>query len=254
MRTPAEPVTSMEAAESTDPTEAAQSLETTADDETTADAAPSALPALWRLPFELAWRAFRAGSRPVGAVLRGPDGAVVALGRNRSREAVAPPGQLAGSDIAHAEINVLAQLPGGRDYYDHRLYTTLEPCLLCSSALINAHVGGVVYASPDPVWKEVADLPRVGGIVARRWVPRSGPAPGPLAVLGALLMDLWNARHAPSTPGGCGYPTLAARCLRIEGLLEADCAETAYQLLLPSIRTALNGTHREAHQQAHRRA
>ena len=54
------------------------------------------LPGPWHLPFELAWEALRAGSRPVGAVLYGPEGNVVAAGRNRSREPDAPPGQLAG--------------------------------------------------------------------------------------------------------------------------------------------------------------
>src|SRR5690349_9298249 len=92
----------------------------------------TALPAIWRLPFELAWEAFRAGSRPIGAALINADGEVVASGRNRSQETVAPPGQLAGAAIAHAEINVLAQLSPRRRYEDHLLFTTLEPCLLCS--------------------------------------------------------------------------------------------------------------------------
>ncbi|WP_408907324.1 deaminase [Streptomyces cavernicola] len=51
--------------------------------------------------------------------------------------------------MAHAEINVLAQLSARRRYLDHRLYITLEPCLLCSSTLIHAHVGTVVYAASD---------------------------------------------------------------------------------------------------------
>ncbi|WPO76351.1 MULTISPECIES: hypothetical protein [unclassified Streptomyces] len=90
------------------------------------------LPAAWRLPVALAWEAFGAGSRPIGAALLDADGAVVACGRNRSQEAAAPPGQLAGAAIAHAETNVLAQLRSRRRYGDHRLFTTLEPRLLCS--------------------------------------------------------------------------------------------------------------------------
>ncbi|MGW2833173.1 deaminase [Streptomyces sp. NPDC001286] len=92
------------------------------------------IPAVWRLPFELAWEAFRAGSRPVGAVLYDAGGRVVAAGRNRAQEAQAPRGQLAGTAIAHAEISALAQLPAGRRRDGHRLHTTLEPCLLCSGS------------------------------------------------------------------------------------------------------------------------
>lgn len=88
------------------------------------------LPTPWRLPFELAWEAFRAGSRPIGAVLVDGAGRLLATGRNRSQESTAPPGQLVGTALAHAEINALAQLPAGRRYEDHRLYTTLEPRLL----------------------------------------------------------------------------------------------------------------------------
>jgi hypothetical protein len=46
-------------------------------------AAPASLPAPWQLPFELAWEALRAGSRPVGAMLYDPEGQAVTAGRNR---------------------------------------------------------------------------------------------------------------------------------------------------------------------------
>jgi tRNA(Arg) A34 adenosine deaminase TadA len=61
------------------------------------------LPALWQLPFELAWEALRAGSRPIGAVLLDGAGRPVATGRNRSQESTAPPRQLADTAIAHAD-------------------------------------------------------------------------------------------------------------------------------------------------------
>ncbi|MEV6289123.1 hypothetical protein AB0M41_01530 [Streptomyces sp. NPDC051896] len=56
--------------------------------------------------------------------------------RAGGRETDTPPGQPAGTDLAHAEINALAQVPAGPRHPGHRLHTTLEPCLLCSSALI----------------------------------------------------------------------------------------------------------------------
>ncbi|MEV5877235.1 nucleoside deaminase [Streptomyces sp. NPDC052101] len=122
------------------------------------------LPTPWQLPFELAWEALRAGSRPVGAVPYDPEGHVVAAGRNRSRETDAPPGQPAGTDLAHAEINALAQLPAGRRHPGHRLHTTLEPCLPCGSALIHAHV------------------PQVGGAIGARWARRGRCGRSPCSV------------------------------------------------------------------------
>jgi tRNA(adenine34) deaminase len=66
--------------------------------------------AAWRQAFELAWESFVAGSPPVGAVVVAPDGSVVARGRSRRSESMAPHNQLAGSRLAHAEVNALAQL------------------------------------------------------------------------------------------------------------------------------------------------
>jgi tRNA(Arg) A34 adenosine deaminase TadA len=197
------------------------------------------VPALWRLPFELAWEAFRAGSRPIGAAILDGDGQVVATGRNRSQESTAPPGQLVGTAIAHAEINALAQLPAGRRYENHRLYTTLEPCLLCSSALIHAHVRHVVYAASDAYWTGIENVPGVGGRIGARWARREGPVDGPLAVFSELLMNLWALLHSPAEAGiqggGAVSTALARRCLTVDGLLDAPTAEAAYQRVLPHL-------------------
>ncbi|MEU0585844.1 nucleoside deaminase [Streptomyces sp. NPDC006132] len=187
----------------------------------------SALPQPWHLPFELAWEALRAGSRPVGAVLVDADGRVVAAGRNRSEETTAPPGQLAGTAIAHAEVNALAQLPTGTradDGHGLRLYTTLEPCLLCSGALIHSHVRHVVYAAADPMWRGVENVPGVGGLIAERWARREGPVGGPLAAFSRLLMDTWTMARAAAVPTAPG-----------PGLLDAPTVHAAYAALLPHL-------------------
>ncbi|MGW7369787.1 nucleoside deaminase [Streptomyces sp. NPDC054841] len=203
------------------------------------DASAATVPEIWRLPFELAWEAFRAGSRPVGTVLVDAADRVVARGRNRSQEATAPPGQLGGAAIAHAEINVLAQLPSQHRYEDHRLCTTLEPCLLCSSALIHAHVGTVVYAAPDGLWRGIENVPQVGGLIARRWARREGPVEGPLAVFGAMLMDAWALHHAPPADEHPVDPCLARarRCLQTQGFLDAPDVHVAYRLAWPHLVT-----------------
>ena len=102
----------------------------------------------WQACFEMAWDAFLAGTIPVGAALSGPSGAIVARGRNRILDA---PGQrLAGSRLAHAEVDVLAQLSSSSRYRDHVLYSTLEPCLLCVGATLYSTVGRIEYAAADP--------------------------------------------------------------------------------------------------------
>ncbi|MER6569390.1 nucleoside deaminase [Streptomyces sp. NPDC001093] len=191
------------------------------------------MPAPWRLAFEPAWEALRAGSRPVGAVLYDPEGDVVAAGRDRSREATAPPGLLAGTDLAHAEINALAQLPAGRRYPGHRLYTTLEPCLLCSGALIHAHVPHVVHATADEHWRGVERVPEVGGATAARWATREGPLDGPLRPLarfGALLMTLWGLVHTRDLVPE-GPAAREARRHLDAGALDAATARAAYEMV-----------------------
>jgi tRNA(adenine34) deaminase len=140
----------------------------------------------WRSCFELAWEAFRAGSLPVGAVLVDERGDIVSSGRNRFHEKAGPDGHLAGSRIAHAEINALATLPPG-EYGGHTLYTTLEPCLLCTAALRLSHVGTVRFAAPDPLWAGMERIPELSEQLSRRWAERAGPIDGPLRTWGALL-------------------------------------------------------------------
>ena len=141
---------------------------------------------VWRSCFGLAWEAFQASSIPVGAVLVDGNGETVRAGRNRRNESAGPVGQVVGSNIAHAEINALATLPPG-DYADHTLYTTLEPCFLCTAALRHSHVGVVRFAAADPMWQGVDRLPDLSDQMARRWTRREGPLGGHLQTWAALL-------------------------------------------------------------------
>jgi tRNA(adenine34) deaminase len=142
--------------------------------------------AVWRSCFGLAWEAFRANSIPVGAVLVDASGATVRSARNRSNDKDGPAGQVVGSNIAHAEINALATLPPG-DYADHVLYSTLEPCFLCTAALRHSHVGVVRFAAADPMWRGVDRLPELSDQMARRWTRREGPLGGHLQTWATLL-------------------------------------------------------------------
>ena len=200
----------------------------------------------WSECFELAWEAFRAGSLPIGAVLVDPSGAIVRRGRNRLRDHDAPAGQISGSFIAHAEINALATLPPG-DYSDFTLYSTLEPCFLCTAALRHSHVGTMRFAAPDPLWRGVERLQELNPSMARRLARREGPVGGPLEDLGALL-HLISAvdRGVPSVIEGheAAMPEIVrlARRLAAAGELRDRTLSEALAVVwdeLPSVRSSI---------------
>ena len=94
---------------------------------------------------EEATAALAHGDVPVGAVVVGPDGSVLAR-RHNERE-------LAGDPTAHAELLALrdaaAQL--GRWRLDGCvLVSTLEPCPMCAGAALAARIGTVVFGAADP--------------------------------------------------------------------------------------------------------
>lgn len=98
-----------------------------------------------RLALQWAEKAQKLGEVPVGAVLVGPDGEVLAHGYNR-RETWK-------TAIAHAEVIALHTASKRLDQWrllDTTLYVTLEPCVMCAGALVQARVKRLVYGATDP--------------------------------------------------------------------------------------------------------
>ena len=97
-----------------------------------------------RLALEAAAGARAAGEVPVGAVLVQGD-TVLAIAANRPIAAHDP--------TAHAEIEALRA--GGQALGSYRLngttlYVTLEPCVMCASAIVHSRVARLVFAAWDP--------------------------------------------------------------------------------------------------------
>jgi tRNA(Arg) A34 adenosine deaminase TadA len=97
-----------------------------------------------------------AGEVPVGAVVVGPDGVVLARDRNRIEERRDP--------TAHAEILAIraaAAVVGAPRLVGCDLYVTLEPCPMCAFAISLARLRRVYYGAEDPKGGGVDHGPRI---------------------------------------------------------------------------------------------
>jgi tRNA(adenine34) deaminase len=84
------------------------------------------------------------GDVPVGAVVLGPDGVLLATGHNE-REATGDP-------TAHAEVLALRRAAAALGTWrltGCTLVVTLEPCTMCAGALVQSRIGRVVYGARD---------------------------------------------------------------------------------------------------------
>lgn len=94
----------------------------------------------------LARRAAAIGEVPVGAVVyRTADARLLGEGFNRR--------ELANDPAAHAEFYAIREAAFNRCDWrltDCTLAVTLEPCAMCAGLIVNARVGRLIYAAPDP--------------------------------------------------------------------------------------------------------
>jgi tRNA(Arg) A34 adenosine deaminase TadA len=96
------------------------------------------------------------GEVPVGAVLVGSDGAVLARAGNRTRQLADP--------TAHAEMLAIraacavleTERLAGAD-----LYVTLEPCPMCAAAISFARIRRLYFGAGDPKGGGVEHGPRI---------------------------------------------------------------------------------------------
>ena len=122
------------------------------------------------------------GEVPVGAVVLGPDGQVLARAGNRTLELRDP--------TAHAELLAIraacAALESER-LVDCDLYVSLEPCAMCAAAISFARIRRLYFGASDP---------KGGGVEH-----------------GARVFSQPTCHHAPEVYGGIGE-TAAATLLK----------------------------------------
>ena len=97
-----------------------------------------------RIALDLAREAAAEGEVPVGAVIV-RDGIIIGTGRNRR--------ECAKNSLAHAEleaINAACNYLNGWQLVNCTMYVTLEPCPMCTGAIINARIGRVVQGALNP--------------------------------------------------------------------------------------------------------
>ena len=130
------------------------------------------------------------GEVPIGAVIVGPSGEVLAEAGNRTEELRDP--------TAHAEmlaIRAAAAKLGAPRLVECDLHVTLEPCPMCAQAISFARIRRLYWGASDPKGGGVEHGPRIFEQPTchhRPVVARAGNA----EVAGALLRDFFRVRRS----------------------------------------------------------
>jgi tRNA(adenine34) deaminase len=150
----------------------------------------------WQAAFAQAWEAYCAGTVPIGAVVTGLDGTILARGRNRILDDAAPKNQLCGNTLAHAELNALTSLDADQETrHVCCLYTTMEPCPLCLGAFYMSALRTVYFAARDP-WAGSINLLGTTPYLKHKPIQAFGPQDARLELISvAIHTDFELSEH-----------------------------------------------------------
>lgn len=144
---------------------------------------------LVRAALQIAPAAVSTGDVPIGAVVAGPDGTILARAHNK-REALGDP-------TAHAEILAMREAAvrhgDGWRLEGCTLAVTVEPCTMCAGALVLARVARVVFGVWEPRTGAVGSLWDV--VRDRRLNHRPEVVGGVLAGECAAILEEFFASH-----------------------------------------------------------
>ena len=94
--------------------------------------------------YKEAQKAFEEDEVPVGCVII-KDGKIIARAHNRKEKK--------NCALFHAEIECIRKATGKLNNWNLKgceIYVTLEPCMMCTGALINSRIDRIVYGCEDP--------------------------------------------------------------------------------------------------------
>lgn len=134
-----------------------------------------------RLALELAREAYDRGEIPVGCVISDRDGQIIGRGRN-TREA-------SRSALGHAElaaIDAACRALGDWRLDGCTLFVTVEPCPMCTGAIINARIPRVVFGARE---ENFGSCGSVIDLFSERYGHRPAVYPGVLEAECAKLMQ-----------------------------------------------------------------
>ena len=98
-------------------------------------------------------KAAQADEVPIGAVIVDAGGRVLASAHNQVVDRADP--------TAHAEILAIrdaAAFVGNYRLLNTTLYVTVEPCPMCTGAMVHARIQRLVYGAADPRWGAAGSL------------------------------------------------------------------------------------------------
>ena len=115
-----------------------------------------------KIALGLAEEAMLRGEVPVGALAVRSDGVIAGRGSNRRQQDR--------NALAHAEIIAIdeaCRTLGGWRLSECTLYVTLEPCLMCSGAILNSRIKRVVFGMSDDTSSGAFTRLKSGGLLSR---------------------------------------------------------------------------------------
>ena len=101
----------------------------------------------WKRIFELEWISLCEGSKAIAALIVSDDGTIISEGRNKIGEEGIP-----NPRVSHAEVEAIRNLDINKYPYvkTYTLYAALEPCPMCTGAIINSRIKRVFIGAMDP--------------------------------------------------------------------------------------------------------